>query len=95
MPRWCESGLLRFEAADWQAWIRRFERYRHLTELDKKEEKVQASTFLYSMGPKAEDLFSSLRLSDKERTCYDSVIEKIEQFLVPKVKIVFERTKYN
>ena len=47
-----------FKSSDWTRWIRRFERFRIATGLDKKEEDKQVNTLIYSMGDEADDIVS-------------------------------------
>ena len=51
---------------EWSWWIRHFERFRLASDLASKSEEVQVSTFIYSMGDKAEDLLESFTLTDEE-----------------------------
>ena len=37
---------------DWPKWIRRFERYRQASELNKKDDTLQINTLIYAMLPK-------------------------------------------
>ena len=43
----------------WARWIRRFERFRPATSLNRKEGAVQVSTLVYEMGGDAEDILQS------------------------------------
>jgi hypothetical protein len=45
-----------FKSSEWTRWIRRFERFRIATELDKKEEAKQVNALIYSMGDEADDI---------------------------------------
>ena len=45
-----------FKSSEWTRWIRRFERFRIATELDKKEEEKQVNAIIYTMGDEADDI---------------------------------------
>ena len=51
-----------FKTVDWTRWIRRFERFRMATELDKKDEGRQVNTLIYTMGDEADDILLSFIL---------------------------------
>ena len=55
---------------EWLRWIRHFERFRQASGLASKTEDVQVSTFIYSMGDKAEDLLESFNLKEDEAKEY-------------------------
>ena len=49
---------------EWTRWIRRFERFRMASGLDKKSTEAQANTLIYSMGAQADDTLCSFSLSE-------------------------------
>jgi hypothetical protein len=51
----------------WPNWIRRFERFRTLTELNEKEDITQINTMIYTMGDQAEDILNSFKLNATQR----------------------------
>ena len=53
-----------FKSSEWTRWIRRFERFRIATELDKKEEAKQVNALIYTMGDEADDIITSFGLSE-------------------------------
>ena len=84
-----------FVAADFEAWLNRFERYRSITGLASKDEDIQISTLIYSMGPQAEEAFAALKLSIADAAKYDKVKKAFKDFYIPKANIIFERAKFN
>ena len=84
-----------FNAVEWNGWFSRFERFRQVSQLSEKDESLQVSTLLYVMGPKAEELLESLKLSDSDLKKYSTVTEKLTNFFIPKKNVVFERAKFN
>ena len=50
---------------EWPKWIRRFERYRLASGLDKKSSEVQVNALIYNMGDQADDIILSFGLSDE------------------------------
>ena len=83
-----------FKPEDWQRWIRRFERYRVASTLDKAPEENQANTLIYTMGAEADDIIQSLGISEAEQKKYDIVKQKLEHFFIIKRNVIFERAKF-
>ena len=65
---------------EWSRWLRHFERFRLASDLASKSEEVQVSTFIYSMGDKAEDLLESFVFKDDEAKRYATVKAKFEEY---------------
>ena len=84
-----------FKPEEWPKWIRRFERFRVASELNKKPENTQISTLIYSMGDEANDILSSFTMSDDDREKYDAVKAKFEGHFIIKRNVIFERAKFN
>ena len=61
---------------DWTRWIRRFERFRIATELDKKDGGKQVNALIYTMGDEADDILLSFNLIHDELKHYDAVENK-------------------
>lgn len=81
--------------AEWTKWIRRFERFRVASGLISKEEKEQVNMLVYTMGEKADDIFASFKLSEKKAVEYKAVVEKFTAHFIPKINVIFERSKFN
>jgi hypothetical protein len=84
-----------FKPEDWQRWIRRFERYRVASALDKASDENQVNTLIYTMGTEADDIIQSLGISEEEQKRYDVVKQKLENFFIIKRNVIFERAKFN
>ena len=84
-----------FVATEFESWMQRFERFRTISGLKDLGEDVQISTLIYTMGPQAEDIFKSLKLSAAAAAKYNDVKAAFEKFFVPKVNIVYERARFN
>ena len=80
---------------DWPKWIRRFERFRCASGLDKKSQEIQVNTLVYSMGDEADDILTSFHLSSEDKAKYDVVKEKFEGYFVKRRNVIFERAKFN
>ena len=80
---------------EWPKWIRRFERYRISTELNKKEELLQINAMIYCMGDEADDIFKSFTFAEGDEKKYSKVKEKFDQHFVIKRNVIFERAKFN
>lgn len=81
--------------AEWTKWIRRFERFRVAPGLISKEEKEQVNMLVYTMGEKADDIFVSFKLSEKQAVEYKAVVDKFTAHFIPKINVIFERSKFN
>ena len=80
---------------DWPKWIRRFERYRQASELNKKDDTLQINTLIYAMGHQAEDILTSLKLTQDELKKYGTVKAKLDSYFVIRRNVIFERSKFN
>ena len=80
---------------EWPMWIRRFECFRQASGLSAKEDPQQINTLIYCMGDAADDILTSLRLSDEERKVYDTIKTKLEAHFVKKRNVIFECAKFN
>ena len=80
---------------EWPRWIRRFERFREASGLKSKESANQVNTLMYCMGDEADDILSSLGLSDDDKKSYDTVKTKLEGHFVKRRNIIYERVKFN
>ena len=84
-----------FKAVGWTRWIRRFERFRMATELDKKDEAKQVNTLIYTMGDEADDILLSFNLSPEDLQRYDVVKNRFENHFIAKRNVIYERAKFN
>ena len=80
-----------FKPEEWCRWIRRFERFRVASELNKRDEERQVNTPVYSMGDDADDILQSFDLSETDRKKYKNVKDKFEGQFVIKRKVIYER----
>ena len=53
------------------------------------------NTLVYSMGPKADDIFQSFGLSTENAKKYDVVKKKFDDHFVKRRNVIFERAKFN
>ncbi|CAB4014586.1 Hypothetical predicted protein [Paramuricea clavata] len=66
----------------WPNWIRRFERFRTLTELNEKEDITQINTLIYTMGDQAEDILNSFKLNETQfNRRVQNEHESVEEFI--------------
>ena len=75
---------LDFKDPKWDEWKQRFETYRMITELTKKDAKIQIGTLKYCMGPKSESILKTLNLTEDELKNYDTVISKFDSYFKPR-----------
>lgn len=81
--------------SDWTKWLRRFERFRVASGLKEKEQNEQVNMLVYSMGDKADDIFESFKLSEKDAKDYDKVTKTFSAHFIPKINVIFERSRFN
>ena len=82
--------------AEWPEWKQRFGRYRVATKLNKETEEVQVNTLIYSMGPHAENIYSSFKYNNEgDELKYDIVLKKFDEHFIPKRNIIFERSTFH
>lgn len=80
---------------DWEKGIRRFERFRVSSDLDKSTQANQVNTLIYCMGDEADDVLKGLRLTDEQRLVYNTVKDGFTNFFVPKKNVIYQRAKFN
>ena len=84
-----------FKPEEWSKWIRRFERFRLASGLDKKADAAQLNMLIYTMGDRADDILHSFKYAEGERESYKTVKEKFESHFIPKRNVIFERAMFN
>ena len=80
---------------DWEKWIRRFERFRVASDLDKSSDANQVNTLIYCMGDEADDVLKGLTLTAEQKLIYSSVRDGFTNFFVPKKNVIYQRAKFN
>ena len=80
---------------EWPRWIRKFERFCIASGLSQKAEASQVNTLIYTMGESADDILSSMGLSDEDRGKYDVVKGKFTAHFVKGINVIYERAKFN
>ena len=75
--------------------MRKFERFRIASGLCEKSEANQVNTLIYTMGKSADDILSSMGLSDEEKSNYDAVKGKFTAHFVKGINVIYERAKFN
>ena len=80
---------------EWPRWMRKFERFRIASGLCEKSEANQVNTLIYTMGESADDILSSMGLSDEEKSNYDAVKGKFTAHFVKGINVIYERAKFN
>lgn len=81
--------------SEWPRWMKRFERYRITSGLDKQPEEYQVNTIMYAAGDDAEDILYELPLTDAQKKSYAAVTEAINKRCVSKRNVIFERARFN
>lgn len=83
---------------EWQRWMKRFERYRIASGLDKQSQEFQVNAFMYAAGDDAEDILNVLPLTEAQKQSYQAVKEAFTHIFthcVSKRNIIFERACCN
>ncbi len=80
---------------EWPRWMKRFERYRIASGLDKQSQEYQVNTFMHAAGEDAEEILYVLPLTEEEKRSYAAVTEAFNKHCVSKWNIIFERARFN
>ena len=91
--------------SQWPEWRERFCRYRIATRLHEDDGDIQVSSLIYAMGRQAENIFKSFIFESREpsdidpapadpKDDFDIVLEKFEQYFVPKRNTIHERALF-
>ena len=83
-----------FLPENWPEWISRWSRFRTVSKLNTEDESVQIDSLIYSMGSRAESIFSSLGLGEEEVGVYNAVKQAFEEYFSPRRYIIYERAKF-
>ena len=78
---------------EFEKWIKRFERYLTVTNTTSDAGKI--NTLVYCLGPQAEDILSTLTLSDEDAKKYDTVRDKYKDYFRVRKNVIFERARFN
>ena len=79
----------------WPKWKRCFEQYRQALGLVDKEEQRQVSTLLYCLGPDAEEVLDTTRISEDNKKKYEKVIDEFDKYFKVKKNVIYERARFN
>lgn len=81
---------------EWPDWKQRFVRYRTATKLNKEDGDVQVSCLIYAMGSESENIYRSFTFAeDRHRNDFDKVIEKFDEYFVPRRNVIHERACFH
>ena len=86
---------LNFENPKWDEWIKNFNIYRIITELDKKPAKIQVLTLKYCMGIKCDEIIKTMNISEEESKNYETMVTKLNQYFKPKRNEIRLRRTFN
>ena len=78
---------------DWPRWIKRFDRYLSVSQVDDDERKVNA--LVYAMGSRAEDVLLTFGLSADDAKKYSVVRERFEKHFVVRRNVIYERACFH
>ena len=76
-------------------WIRRFERYRQVSDLCSKPEESQVNTLIYSMGDQANDILCLFMLSEEDQKNHGMVQDRFEWNFIKWHNVIYKRAKFN
>ena len=81
--------------ASWPGWIRRFERYRDVSNLHRCRESRQVNALIYCMGSQADEILEASLLKEHERVKYEDVKKYFDLYFIGKKNVIYERAKFN
>lgn len=76
---------------NWRRFKRNYDIFSTAAGIDEKQDKIKINTLLNAVGPEAVEIFDTFELTAQERTSYDRVIAKFEEFCKPRKNTVYER----
>ena len=79
----------------WLKWKRRFQQFLTASCLDKQNDERKISTLLYCLGDDADEVLTSTSITDEERSSYDRVIQKLDEFFKVRRNKIYERARFN
>lgn len=79
----------------WTTWVTRFERYMSVAKLTNSSSKEKVDLLCYTMGVEAEDILARIVPAAADRSIYETVKTKFDEFFAPKKNVVFDRYKFN
>ena len=80
---------------DWpRCMVKRFDRFRHASVLKDKPVAVQVSTLTYSMGDRAEDILTSMSLSEEDSEDCEKVIDSFKRHFIKKRNVIYKRARF-
>ena len=95
-PQLVPPGKFDFTSVnEWPRWMKRFERYRIASGLDKQSEEFQVNAFMYAAGNDAEDILNVLPLTEDQKKSYRSVTDAFNAHCISKRNVIFERACFN
>ena len=80
---------------EWPKWFRRFEWFRQASGFSTKPKNDQVNTLLYSMSEEADDILTSLSLTDEEIQAYGTVKGKLDSYFIGSRNVIYESVKFN
>ena len=78
---------------EWPRWIKRFDRYLSVSQIDDDERRVNA--LVYAMGSRAEDVMLTFGLSADDAKKYSVVRERFQKHFVVRRNVIYERACFH
>ena len=88
------ASILAIQANGRIAWKQRFERYRIASKLHEDDEDIQVNSLIYAMGKEAAHIFKSRVFDEGDEGKYEKVMEKYNEYFVPKKNVIHERARF-
>ena len=80
---------------NWKKFKRNFQFYHKATEMNKKSSGTQAAILLHCIREEVLEIFDTLELTQEEKENYDTVMNKLETYFIPKGNQSVESHKFN
>lgn len=96
MPKFQPPEYFNFERpGDWKEWRARFERYAIINKLSEDSDDIQVNTLVYSIGPKAETVYSAFKWTEGETVTLVNTLKKFEEYFTPQRNVIHERAQFH
>ena len=63
--------------------------------MNKEDEDVQVCTVINALGKEAEQIYKTFVFGEGEDETYEKVMEKFDNYFVPKVNVIHERSRFH
>ena len=79
----------------WKKWKQRWNLYSRASGVNGKEEEIQSAILLHVIGEEGVEIYNTFEFEDADKDKIKPLIQRFEEYCVPKTNVTFERYKFN